>query len=113
MVNKNPKRENAKNIAGGVGAGTITHLVETAKLPDKAGLLAEITLESGASVGYHQHIGEGELYYILSGEGEYTEDGVKTQVSAGMATYVYDGHSHGMVNTGKEPMTFIAVIVKA
>jgi mannose-6-phosphate isomerase-like protein (cupin superfamily) len=112
MVNKKPETELCTGIAGGVGAGSIAHLVAPDKLPAKAGLLANVTLEPGASVGYHKHEGEGELYYILSGIGEYTEDGVMTPVSAGMATYVYDGHSHGLVNTGKERMTFVAVIVK-
>lgn len=111
MVNKSPKKEQVTGIAGGEGPGAIAHLVAPGELPAKAGLMANVTLEPGSSVGYHKHEGEGELYYILSGSGEYTEDGVMTPVSAGAATYVYDGHSHGLVNTGKEPMTFVAVII--
>ena len=112
MVNKNPRKENATGIAGGEGPGSIQYLLESGDLPAKAGLLAEVVLEPGATVGYHWHHGEGELYYILTGSGEYTEDGVMTPVSAGMATYVYDGHAHGLVNTGGEPLKFVAVIVK-
>ena len=112
MVILNPKKESVMGIAGGEGAGFLTNLVEADKLPAKAGLLAEVTLVPGATVGYHQHIGEGELYYLLSGSGEYTEDDVMTKVSAGAVTFCYDGHSHGLVNTGKDPLTFIAVIVK-
>ncbi len=112
MVNKSLVKEQVTGIAGGVGPGSIAHMVAPDKLPAKAGLMAEVVLEPGATVGYHKHEGEGELYYILSGSGEYTEDGVMTPVSAGAATYVYDGHSHGLANTGKEPMTFVAVIVK-
>jgi len=112
MVNKNPIAEKVIGLAGGVGNSTLAHLVAPGELPAKAGLLAVATLEPGSSVGYHKHEGEGELYYILSGDGEYTEDGVMTPVSAGMATYVYNEHSHGLVNTGKTTMTFVAVIVK-
>lgn len=112
MVNKQPNKENVVGIAGGEGAGSIQYLLDKEELPAKAGLLAEVALEPGASVGYHWHHGEGELYYILTGTGEYTEDGVTTPVSAGMATYVYNGHAHGLVNTGKEPLKFVAVIIK-
>ena len=112
MVNEHPKKENLVGIAGGEGPGSIQYLVDNGELPAKAGLLAEVVLEPGSTVGYHYHHGEGELYYLLTGTGEYTEDGVMTQVSAGMATYVYDGHAHGLVNTGNEPLKFIAVIVK-
>lgn len=112
MVNKEPKLEKTTGLAGGEGPGAIKYLVDRCDLPRKAGLLAEVVLEPGATVGYHKHEGEGELYYITAGEGDYTEDGATTRVTAGMATYVYDGHSHGLKNTGSVPMTFIAVIVK-
>jgi mannose-6-phosphate isomerase-like protein (cupin superfamily) len=112
MVNKEPKTEKAQGIAGGEGFGAIKMLVDSCDLYNKAGLLAEVMLEPGSSVGYHKHEGEGEMYYILTGEGDYTEDGVTTRVSEGMVTCVYDGHSHGLKNTGSVPMTFVAVIVK-
>ena len=112
MVNKEPKIEKMQGIAGGTGPGSIKHLVDSCDLYNKAGLLAEVALEPGSSVGYHKHEGEGEMYYILTGEGDYTEDGATTRVTPGMVTCVYDGQSHGIKNTGTTPMAFVAVIVK-
>jgi mannose-6-phosphate isomerase-like protein (cupin superfamily) len=100
------------NVVGGVGTCVMRHLVEKEELPQNAFQLAELVMEPGASVGYHQHVGEGELYYITSGEGDYTEDGVTTKMTAGMASYVYDGHYHGIVNTGKEPLVMMAIVIK-
>ncbi len=112
MVNKEPKIECLEGIAGGIGPGSVKTLVESCDLYSKAGLLAEVVLGPGSTVGYHKHEGEGEMYYITEGEGDYTEDGVTTRVSAGMVTCVYDGHSHGLKNTGGTPLKFVAVIVK-
>jgi mannose-6-phosphate isomerase-like protein (cupin superfamily) len=112
MVNKEPRTEHLTGIAGGRGMGAIKTLVESCDLYSKAGLLAEVVLEPGSTVGYHKHEGEGEMYYITSGEGDYTEDGATTRVAAGMVTCVYAGHSHGLKNTGGTPLAFIAVIIK-
>jgi len=101
-----------EGIAGGKGPGAVKYLVESCDLYPKAGLLAEVVLEPGSTVGYHKHEGEGEMYYITAGEGDYTEDGATTRAAAGMVTCVYDGHSHGLKNTGSVPLKFIAVIIK-
>lgn len=112
MVNQYPKTEVINKLCGGEGDSLVKYLLDSSELPAKAGFLGELVLEPGTSVGYHKHVGEGELYYILSGEGEYVEEGKKSIVSSGMATMVYDGGSHSLANTGKTPLVFIAVLIK-
>ena len=47
----------------------IKHILGEKELNGKCGLYAEVVIEPGCSLGYHEHHGESETYYILSGEG--------------------------------------------
>ena len=77
-----------------------------------AGTLTGAALEAGGSVGYHKHVGEGEMYYIIKGHGEYQENGETMPISEGMTTMVYDGDSHGLQNSDDGVMEFLAFIIK-
>ena len=60
-----------ENMCGGKGHVIIKDILEGDELKGKCGLYAQVTIEKGCSLGYHEHHGETETYYILSGEGEY------------------------------------------
>ncbi len=64
----------------------------------------------GSSIGYHQHVENAEIMYILSGSGVVNEDGVEREVHAGESTYCAKGHFHGLVNNGTEELHFFAVV---
>ena len=68
-----------------------------------------MTIEPGSSLGFHEHHGESETHYIISGKGEYDDDGVKRTVSAGDMTFTPDGHGHGLKCLGDEPVVFMAL----
>lgn len=69
-------------------------------------------LPPGASVGFHRHNKNEEVYFIVSGEGVYTdEEGVRHPVKPGDTAFCYKGESHGLENTGDQPLCFAAVIV--
>lgn len=63
-------------------------------------------LHVGAAIGLHP-IAHDEVYYVLSGSGEVTSDGVTKPVTAGMAAYLYDGAIVGIRQTGTEPLALI------
>ena len=67
--------ERIENMAGGQGHVLIKRLLNEKQLNGKCGLYAEVTLEPGCSLGYHEHHNESETYYILSGKGIYTAYG--------------------------------------
>ena len=67
-------------MCGGKGHVIIKDILEGDELKGKCGLYAQVTIEKGCSLGYHEHHGETETYYILSGEGEYDDNGVKRPV---------------------------------
>jgi len=83
----------------------------THELGDKCALYARVTVPAGASVGYHQHVGNGESYFFLSGTGKYVENGVERLVKAGDSTWTPSGSSHGIENNGAEDLVFMALIV--
>ena len=63
-------------------------------------------LHKGAAIGLHP-IAHDEVYYVLSGEGEVTSDGVTRRLRPGMAAYLYDGAVVGIRQMGREPLTLI------
>lgn len=105
------KTEIVTNMCNGTGDVIVQHILEEPELNGKCGLYAKVILEPGCSVGYHEHHQESETYYILTGEGEYNDDGKKRMVKPGDITFTPDGHGHELINTGKENLEFMALII--
>jgi mannose-6-phosphate isomerase-like protein (cupin superfamily) len=63
-------------------------------------------LHKGAAIGLH-HIAHDEVYYVLSGEGEVTSDGVSRRLRPGMAAYLYYGAVVGIKQIGRKPLSLI------
>jgi mannose-6-phosphate isomerase-like protein (cupin superfamily) len=67
------------------------------------------TLRVRVNPGYsppppHQHPEE-EILLVVEGEGEFLLDGQASPCAAGTMLYAAPGHSHGINNTGSEPLT--------
>ena len=97
--------------AGGKGHVFIEPLLGEKELAGKCGLYARVTLEPGCSLGYHEHHGESETYYILQGEGVYDDNGITRTVTAGDVTFTSNGMGHGIENKGTEALVFMALII--
>ena len=102
--------EKKENVNGGVGPIYMKHILEENQKNAKTKLFAEVTIPSGSVLGYHEHHGESETYYIISGEGEYNDNGTIRPVKAGDMTFTPNGSGHGMSNTSKNDLVFIALI---
>ena len=106
--------EFADNPCGGKGRMKMEKLLASAEMKDKCGLYARVTLPPGAVLGYHEHHGNGECYYILLGEGVYDDNGVKRTVRAGDVTWTPDGSGHGLSNEhGAEDVVFMALFINS
>lgn len=105
------KIDKVENLAGGKGHAIMKNLIGAEQFKGRARLFAEITLEHGCSVGFHEHHNESETYYILKGEGQYNDNGIIRTVKAGEVTFTGDGEGHGIENTGKENLVFIGLIL--
>lgn len=100
-----------ENMAGGKGHVLIERLLGETELNGKCGLYAQVTLEPGCSLGYHEHHEETETYYILSGEGVYDDNGTAVPVKSGDVTFCKSGFGHGLENTGDTDLVFMALII--
>jgi quercetin dioxygenase-like cupin family protein len=63
-------------------------------------------MHPGSAIGYHQHRDD-EIYYVISGRGEYTLDGVKHLVGPGDALLTRNGSSHGLKQVGTEDLVIL------
>lgn len=100
-----------ESLKGGKGPVVIKHLLGDKELDGKCELYAEITLNPGCSIGYHEHTNECETYYIISGEAEYNDNGVLTIVRTGDVTFTDSGNGHGIENIGISDLVFMALII--
>ena len=67
----------------------------------------------GVSIGLHDHSGEEELYYVLSGNG-LVNDGFSGlhPVSAGYSTITTDAAKHALINNGQENLYILTTVAK-
>lgn len=101
-----------ENLAGGVGVSEVHTIVSDEELGKAANLYAKVVLKPHASVGWHQHVGETEPYYILSGKGVFIDnDESRTEVGAGDVCTIKDKQYHSIENISEdEDLEFIALI---
>jgi mannose-6-phosphate isomerase-like protein (cupin superfamily) len=113
MIKKKADMESEvrERMRGGTGTAEIVHIFRKEELTGRARLFARLRLPSGSSIGFHAHEGEEEIFYILSGEGEVTETGKPSPVGPGDAVLTGGGGGHAIINTGSEPLEFLAVIL--
>jgi len=104
--------EKKKQVRENKGTGNviIEHIIDEDLFQGQNSMFAQVTLKPGCAVGYHQHKGNNETYYLLSGKGLYTEDGKEIPVVAGDVTFCQDGGFHGLKNTESSDLVFIALI---
>ena len=64
----------------------------------------------GATIGLHTHETNSEVIYIISGTADFIYDEGTETVGTGGCHYCPKGHSHSMINNGKEDIVFFAVV---
>ncbi len=99
------------HLQGGEGAPKRRIFLPKEEAAGTGRLFSVFTLQPGESIGYHSHTDEFEFYYILKGEGTVTEDGVSYFVREGDMMQCKNGSAHSILNTGEEPLEFVAVIL--
>lgn len=98
-------------VCDGEGEAKFAHLLTEQELPEKSRLYSVVTLKPGHGIGYHQHVGDGESYWILEGTAQVVEDGQTYELHPGDVVMTYSGHSHSIQNTGKDDLKFVASII--
>lgn len=90
---------------GAIGMSTAYRISDVVPQPRTMEFRKRV-LHKGAAIGLHP-ITHDEVYYVLSGEGEVTSDGVSQRLRPGMAAYLYDGAVVGIRQTGNKPLSLI------
>ena len=107
---KEMKKDVKKNMRDGNGVVTITHLFNNDELKSDTRLCAKLTLPPGASIGFHNHIDEEEVFYILTGRGKVDDNGKIREVSVGDAILTGGGAGHSIECISEVPLEIMAVI---
>jgi len=71
-------------------------------------------LVPGASIGFHTHVEDQEIIYILEGEGTVVNgEGIPDDKALpGLAYLCSKGQSHSLINSGNTDLIFFAVVTK-
>ena len=97
---------------GGEGTATFKRIIETPEeLLGKGRVFSVATVPVGGVFGVHEHKGEEEFYYILSGKGEYCDNGESVIVGPGDTTLCRSGEKHGIKNIGDGELVYLALIL--
>jgi len=106
--------EHREAMRGGKGSAEMYHVIPKDSSSDTVRLISEIVLNPSSSIGKHQHEGETEPFYILSGEGMFNvndEPGVK--VGPGDVCLIESGDWHSIENlSDTDELHIMAVIYK-
>ena len=109
--NSSLQTELRENMRGGKGAVTLEHWFKPEAFGAKVRLCTRMTLAPGSSIGSHTHEAEDEIYLVLSGSGKIQENGAWVPIGPGDAILTGKGGTHGVENTGAEPLVIAAVII--
>ena len=82
------------------------------QLPENARLFSVLTLIPGASIGYHVHENETEMFYFIEGCGRVQDDDRFYDITAGDSMATFSGHGHAVENTGDHDLVILAAIIK-
>jgi len=104
--------EKREAMRGGDGAALLSTVGGIGLAAEKCRLMGTITLEKGCSIGYHEHHGECEIFYIIKGEALVSDKGSETCLRPGDYLITASGSGHSIACAGEETLQFVAVIIK-
>ena len=103
-----------EGLRGGKGSVEIHHIVSAEELTGHGSMYAMVRLKPGCSIGWHQHVGNTEPYFILEGKGTFVDnDGSRIEVGPGDVCCIEVGQSHAMENNSDQDLVFMALVYNA
>lgn len=109
---KHERIHDSKQAFGGQGVMEADRILNgDDELCGKGRLFNHVYLAKNCEVGWHVHQGEGEVYYILRGQGEYSDNGTVTTLEAGDVACCPSGEGHSIINRSDEMLEMIALII--
>lgn len=112
MITRREEQEHSIREFMRGGKKHVEHTLLSSPLPENVRIFNVLTLIPGASIGYHVHENETELFYFMEGNGRVQDDENFYDISAGDSMATFSGHGHAVENTGDTNLVILAVIVK-
>jgi mannose-6-phosphate isomerase-like protein (cupin superfamily) len=103
----------SERMRGGKGAGKLQAFFKAEEFSTPLCAFTILTLDPGVSVGYHQHVGSEEVYWVLEGKGMARDDQESAELVPGDALLCREGHFHGIENPGPGPLRILTVMVNS
>ena len=106
--------EHRDQMRGGKGSAEMYHVIPKDSSSDTVRLFSNIVLNPLSSIGRHQHVGETEPFYIISGEGLFqVNDEPAVNIGPGDVCMIEPGDYHTIENTSAtEQLSIMALIYK-
>ncbi len=104
-------REDISVLKNGHGLITCINFLEEADAMKAGRGFVKCIIPPGCSIGYHQHVGDFETYYILSGVADINDNGREDVLHPGDVLVCKDGDWHSIANNGTEDVVYIAIIL--
>jgi mannose-6-phosphate isomerase-like protein (cupin superfamily) len=105
------RTEVRENMRGGSGSVKIEHFWEPGKeMLGHNRMAARLTLPPGASIGFHNHDNEDEIFVIVKGQAEADDNGTLSILNAGDTLLTGNGAGHSIRNVGEGDLELVAVI---
>lgn len=113
MVRRKDERTvDIRKMFDGAGEAKLVRIRENPEeLYGKGRVFSHLYLEKGCEVGWHVHKGDGEIYYILKGQGQYSDNGHPVTLYPGDVAFVDEGQGHSLINLCDEPLEAIALVL--
>lgn len=100
-----------ENLRGGEGSVQLFPILTAEEMMGHGPSFARVVIPPHCGIGWHQHVGNTEPYYILKGEGIFTDKDGDHVVHAGDICTIPCGEYHAMRNESEEDMEMIGLIL--
>lgn len=111
MVKKN-QAVIKENLRGGKGSIILYPILSAEELMGHGTMYARVVIPPHCSIGWHQHVGNTEPYYIIKGEGIFVDnDKSRTVVHPGDICTIACGEWHSMENETDKDLEMIALVI--
>lgn len=90
------------------GTGTMTAQMYMGE----QGKIIPCVIHTGGSIGLHKHETSDDINYIISGSGKAICDGKEEILEKGICHICKKGSEHSIINTGKEDLVILTVVVE-
>ncbi|WP_049780783.1 cupin domain-containing protein [Terriglobus saanensis] len=86
------------NEHGGLGPISFRRLLRETDFKAPIDFVDYTIVPSGSAIGMHQHVGNEEMYFVVSGEPLMRVNGYEARLAKGSLSVVRDGESHELIN---------------